>query len=153
MYAWCVYVGILLQSSLRLGLHFCPANACVYMFVYGVYAFCSVAPYCHSHYYWEPRNSFQIVLVPVYYWETVEKNLKLTLNYYENGSKTGAITYSPRTYMCVCMYVCIFVWMCHACLCVRVCIYCLCFPVRFFLSVKQAAIKQTYVSSCAYHAR
>ncbi len=30
-------------------------------------------PYCHSHNNWGPWNSFQRFLVPVYYWETVEK--------------------------------------------------------------------------------
>jgi hypothetical protein len=29
--------------------------------------------YCHSHNNWGPRNSFQRLLVPVYFWKTVEK--------------------------------------------------------------------------------
>ncbi len=29
--------------------------------------------YCHSHNNWGPRNSFQRLLVPVYFWKTVER--------------------------------------------------------------------------------
>ncbi len=29
--------------------------------------------YCHSHNNWGPQNSFQLFLVPVYYWKNLEK--------------------------------------------------------------------------------
>jgi hypothetical protein len=34
---------------------------------------CVYAYYCHSHNNWGPRNSFQRLLVPVYYWKPLER--------------------------------------------------------------------------------
>ena len=41
--------------------------------------------YCHSHNNWGPWNSFQRLLVPVYYWKSVKKP-ETDPQYYENGS-------------------------------------------------------------------
>jgi hypothetical protein len=68
--------------------------------------------YCHSHNIWGPRNSFRRFLVPVYYWETVEKpetdpQLLWEWQYCEFTSIEHE--YISRiyehSYVCVCMHI------------------------------------------------
>jgi hypothetical protein len=50
---------------------------CIYIHTYidtALYTDAAKMHYCHSHNNWGPRNSFQPLLVPVYYWKTVENS-------------------------------------------------------------------------------